>query len=532
MLQTTLLSATLGEDGRTEPPLGPLYIAAALESAGWEVDFRDYQIFEGADAFDPEQLVRFIQGHHNVLMISCLVDMLPVILAAAELIKAARPETYILLGGPGPTAGAAEFLRVFPEIDAIVMGEGEETIQAWAAAYASSDLNARKPIPGMVYRSGDEIVEGGARARIRNLESGVRPAYHLLDWKHYSAGRIITTRGCPYHCSFCDVAPLWGRKATYRDVTSAVEEMILLQDRYNAVGVSIADDTFVLNRDRVREFCHTLLDRGADIQWGCFGRINLMSEELIALMAEAGCRAIFYGIDSGSPRILDRTLKEVSVESILPTLEMSSRYFDRIEASFIWGYPFETYEDFLCTLDLAARASQFSPTVNVQLHMLSPLPSSPIYQEFKDTLIYPEAEDSRFLLLPALLLDERASIVRRVIERAPHLFPGFFSLPTPDKERKRARLNEVFTSLEAMIGRAILDEKVHALWTAEDRILEKELINFSDEASNPERIGTGLALGVFKRLRESKKGSSVVRRKPIRAPGLVRQRNDALLRVL
>jgi anaerobic magnesium-protoporphyrin IX monomethyl ester cyclase len=529
MPQTTLLSATLGEDGRTEPPLGPLYIAAALESAGWEVDFRDFQIFEGADAFDPQQMLRCIDGHHRVLMISCLVDMLPVILAAAELIKAERPETYILLGGPGPTAGAAEFLRVFPEIDAIVMGEGEETIREWAAAYES--LEDRKPIPGMVYRSGDEIVEGGPRGRIRNLESAPRPAYHLLDWKHYSAGRIVTTRGCPYHCSFCDVAPLWGRKATYRDVTSAVEEMILLQDRYNAVGVSIADDTFVLNRDRVREFCNTLLERGADIQWGCFGRINLMSEELIALMAEAGCRAIFYGIDSGSPRILDRTLKELSVESILPTLEMSSRYFDRIEASFIWGYPFETYEDFLCTLDLAAHASEFSPTVNVQLHMLSPLPSSPMYQEFKDTLIHPEAEDSRFLLLPALLLDEQASVVRGVIEKAPHLFPGFFSLPTPDKERKRARLNEVFSSLEAMIGRAILDEQVHALWTAEDRVLERELVNFADTSSNPERIGTGLALGVFKRLRERKK-ESVLPRHPVRTPGMVRQRNDVLLRVL
>jgi anaerobic magnesium-protoporphyrin IX monomethyl ester cyclase len=531
MLQTTLISATLGEDGRTEPPLGPLYIASALENAGWEVDFRDYQIFEGADAFEPRQLLRCIEAHHRVLMISCLVDMLPVILAAAELIKLERPDTYILLGGPGPTAGASEFLNAFPEIDAIVMGEGEETIQEWAVAYASAEL-VGKPIAGMVYRSGDEIVIGGPRGRIRNLETAPRPAYHLLDWKHYSAGRIITTRGCPYHCSFCDVAPLWGRKATYRDVTSAVEEMILLQDRYNAVGVSIADDTFVLNRDRVKEFCYTLLDRGADIQWGCFGRINLMSQELIALMAEAGCTAIFYGIDSGSSRILDRTLKELSVESILPTLEISARYFDRIEASFIWGYPFETYEDFLCTLDLAAQASQFAPTVNVQLHMLSPLPSSPIYQEFRDTLIYPEAEDSRFLLLPALLLDERADVVRGVIEKAPHLFPGFFSLPTPEKERKRARLKEVFTSMEVMIGRAIINDQIHGLWTAENQALEKELANFSETSSNPERIGTGLALGVFKRLRERKKESRLPPKHPIRAPGLVRQRNDVLLRVL
>ena len=221
---------------------------------------------------------------------------------------------------------------------------------------------------------------------------------------------------------------------------------MLLRDRYKTIGVSIADDTFVLNRERVKDFCHVLLDLHADIEWGCFGRINLMSEELISLMAEAGCRAIFYGIDSGSPRILERTLKELSVEQILPTLELSAKYFDRIEAPFIWGYPFEDYEDFLGTIGVAAQASQLASSVNIQLHMLSPLPSSPIYEEFKNTLVLPEREDVRCLLLPALLFDERAGLVREVIERAPHLFPGFFSLPTPEKARKRDRLDEVFSA--------------------------------------------------------------------------------------
>jgi len=150
MLHTTLFSATLGEDGRTEPPLGPLYIAAALEGIGWEVDFRDYQIFDGANAFETERMLRCIQGHHQILMISCLVDMLPVVIAAAMKVKSTRPDTYILIGGPGPTAGAAEFLRTFPELDAIVMGEGEETIQEWAAAYASPE-GVSKPIPGWCF---------------------------------------------------------------------------------------------------------------------------------------------------------------------------------------------------------------------------------------------------------------------------------------------------------------------------------------------------------------------------------------------
>jgi radical SAM superfamily enzyme YgiQ (UPF0313 family) len=493
------------------------------------VDFRDYQLFEGADAFDPNGILHRLEGHQQVLMISCLVDMLPVVIAAAEIIKSTRPDTQIILGGPGPTAAAGQFLAAFPQLDAVVMGEGEETIREWAIAYRNAN-NTRKPIPGMVHRKDGCIVDGGQRNRMQDLQNAVPPAYHLLDWSHYSAGRIITTRGCPYQCSFCDVAPLWGRKTVYRDIASVVEEILLLRDRYGTVAVSIADDTFVLNRDRVRAFCNLMLERRLDVEWGCFGRINLMSEELISLMAKAGCRVIFYGIDSGSPRVLKRTFKELAVDSILPTLEISARYFDRIEASFIWGYPFESHEDFLLTLDLAAKASRFAPKVNVQLHMLDPLPSSPICQEFKETLDKPEQEDSPWLLLPALMLDERASTVRRVIQTAPHLFPAFFCFPTPSKIQKREKLREVLTALHVMIGRAVIDERVYALSASENRELEQELLNQSGTPS--EHIGAGLAIGLFKRMRQKKARHAGQTPEGVRIPGLVRQDNDARLGVL
>ena len=526
---TTLFSATLGEDNQTEPPLGPLYIASALQRLGWEVDFRDYQLFQGANAFDAECMTQCLAGHGQVLMISCLVDMLPVVIKAAELIKSADPDTYILLGGPGPTAGARQFLEVFPQLDAIVMGEGEDTITEWALSWGDSQ-KAGQPIAGLVYRHGGDIVEGGPRNRIRDLQ--MAPAYGLLDWSQYSAGRIITTRGCPYRCSFCDVAPLWGRKAVYRDLVSAVEEIVMLRDRYGRTAVSIADDTFVLDRERVKAFCHLMIERKVGVKWGCFGRINLMSEELIALMAEAGCGAIFYGIDSGSPAVLDRTFKELAAEQIFPTLQISAKYFEIVEASFIWGYPFESYEDFLHTLELAAQASKLAPKVNIQLHMLSPLPSSPIYREFEGSLAKPEEEDARWLLLPSLLLDKRSASVKQVIETDPRLFPGFYCFPTPNKTHKREKLQEVFSALQVMIGRAMVDERVRSLWTHEDSALEHQLLDEAAGASAAERIGTGLALGAFKRIRQKKAGSTGQKLDRVRKPGLVRQRNDDLLRLL
>lgn len=520
------MSATLGEDGKIEPPIGPLYIAAVLESDGWQVDFRDYQLAPDANPFDSDRICRFLCGHENVLMISCFVDMLPVVIAACESIKAGRAETTIILGGPGPTANAAATLRKFPWIDGIVMGEGEETIAEWArivGGRSASDVQL-PPIAGMVHHDKGHVVEGPARHRIPR-ERFLRPTYHLLDWSHYTSARVVTTRGCPYRCSFCDVAPLWGRRAVYRDLDDTIEEMLLLRDRYGKSGIAIVDDTFVINRDRVRRFCELLIERNSGLQWGCFGRINLMSEGLIEVMARAGCRAVFYGIDSGSPTVLRATLKELDADTIYPVLKTSADYFDRIEASFIWGYPFETYDDFQLTLDLAGRASQLAPRVNVQMHMLSPLPSSPLYKEFRGTLLPPEPDDRDWLLLPALLLDERATTVRGIIDRAPELFPGFFTFPTPDKERKREDLRRALRALDYTLGLTMFDERVYKLLSQEDRDAEMHLL---EEANGSEElIGVGLALGLLRRTRRRRQ---VNEDEPGlgRGPSIVRQRNDEL----
>jgi hypothetical protein len=105
--ETTLFSATLGEDQKIEPPLGPLYIASALENAGWKVDFRDYQLFEGVDAFDPGKILKCLKGSGSVVMISCFVDMLPMVIAAAESIKRERPGTYHPEHASSPTGNRA-----------------------------------------------------------------------------------------------------------------------------------------------------------------------------------------------------------------------------------------------------------------------------------------------------------------------------------------------------------------------------------------------------------------------------------------
>src|SRR6185369_3007491 len=114
-------------------------------------------------------------------------------------------------------------------------------------------------------------------------------------------------------------------------------------------------------------------------------------------------------------------------------------------------------------LDVASEASLLAPVVNVQLHMLSPLPLSPIYREFAEQLCDPEPEDSRWLLLPAVLLDERAERVRELVRAHPDIYPGFYSLPTPNKNEKRLQLDEVMRSLTRTIGSTVFDPRTARL---------------------------------------------------------------------
>ena len=225
----TLCSATLGEDGKHEPPLGPLYVAAVLERLGARVDFRDYQLAPEADCFSGRRLADFLANHAKIVAVSCFVDMLPVVIDATRMLCEDNPDTTIILGGPGPSASADRILELYPWVDGVVRGEGEETIEEWMLRRRAGcdDLT---PIAGMSLRRGDRIVSGSSRTRQVDLESLPAPAYHLADWDAYGYARVITTRGCAYRCSFCDVTALWGNRSVYREIDAVIDEMEFLRD--------------------------------------------------------------------------------------------------------------------------------------------------------------------------------------------------------------------------------------------------------------------------------------------------------------
>jgi anaerobic magnesium-protoporphyrin IX monomethyl ester cyclase len=240
--------------------------------------------------------------------------------------------------------------------------------------------------------------------------------------EEYSLMNLVFSRGCPYHCTFCDVAPLWGREHHRRSPENVIEEITFLTKRFGKRNFEFTDETFVLKRAAVFDFCRALRSKGLDVNWSCTGRVNLIDEELLKEMGAAGCRGLFFGIESGSDRVLSRIRKDCSAKDAVAALRLTGRFM-RPVASFIWGFPFETVEDVAQTLLLMVYLSQVG--VDTRLNRLAPFALAPLFKEFGDRLVRLQGKRSASPKEPfeASVLPAGA---RELIAKHPRVFPEFF----------------------------------------------------------------------------------------------------------
>lgn len=417
-------------------PIGPLYVTAVLERAGCTVDFRDYQITSHKRPLSAQNIIRFLSGSERTLGVSCQFNALPFVLNALGEIKERDPQKTIVLGGPGPSAVAEDIVRHFAFIDVIVRGEGEETMLELAEGKPLRDIR------GIVYRDRGTVISTPPRKRIQDLDGLPFPAYHNIDFSKYAHAGIITARGCPFHCTFCEVAPLWGNNTVRRGVANVIAEMRFLHDRYGVRTFHIHDDTFVLDRRWVRDFCRSLRDEGLDVSWLCLGRINLVDEEMLSDMAAAGCRGVQYGIESGSDAVLKRIHKGLTVEQILDVAKTSLRHIDNVTATFMWGFPFESMDDFYETVYLMGVMAGMGCTI--KLLSLAPAPLSPLYRKYSHQLRFSEEYVSNLLwgVLDSTTSKAEKDRVVKMIVRHPEIFSGFYHFHSKDLTEKHTVLKE------------------------------------------------------------------------------------------
>lgn len=411
-------------------PLGPLYLVSVLEQAGFDVDFRDYQLCTHDDPFDPVLVADFCGDPAPVIGLSCMANLLPFAVLAAREIKRRWPDRTVILGGVGPSGVEEKVLQHFPWVDLVAHGEGERSVPILMRVLKEGgDLST---VPGLVFRDGERIVRTPPAARIEDLDRVPRPAFHRVDLARYSGYGMVTSRGCPFPCTFCSVAPIWGRRPYFRSVGDVVDEMVQL---HRTAGIDLflfQDEFFFASEQRVLDFCAALDATGLPLRWKAFGRVNLATDRSMAAMARSGCLEFRLGIETGSPELLLRLKKGFTAEQAVSLVSRATRVFPRVDCFFIWGYPFETMDQFRQSIFQMVAFRLMGARILPSL--LAMLPQTDIYREFKDSgaLKFTPAMLPEYMVTGHevcddghLSLDPRHQAKFDFIQAYPDVFPGF-----------------------------------------------------------------------------------------------------------
>ena len=444
LVNLNMLFIRYGEEIERElhVPLGCLYLTRALEDAGFEVDFLDYQLCPSDDPFDVNVFLSFLKDPAPVIGLSCMANLLPFSLYVMRGIKERFPDRTLVLGGVGSKSVEHQILSRVPYVDVICRGEGERTgpelLRALSCS-SSSSLRKLSEVPGISYRANGAIRHNPDRERIRDLDSIPFPAFHKVDLKKYAGYGMMTSRGCPYKCTFCSVAPVWNHESYSRSPKNIVEEMALLHREAGVDLFLFQDEFFISGKRQVMEFCRELRDSGLGVEWKAFGRVNLVDEEMMRAMADNGCIELRFGIESGSDRILERIKKGFTAAEVLDLIPKAVGIFPRVDAFYVWGYPFETMADF--NQSLFQMVSFRMMGVRILPSLLCLLPQTEIYREWSAKA---QLEFCPYLLPEFVFtghevcqsgeveLPERYQAYFRFIQDNPDIFPGFFHIDLED----------------------------------------------------------------------------------------------------
>ena len=354
------------------PPLGIAYLAAVLEKKGHKVGIID-GFAEGLDYQSLENRIRDFAPD-----IAGITGMTPVIDNAFRTVKAARKYAkHIVIGGPHASMVRKKIFEQAPQIDFSVQGEGETSIVMLIDTIEKgSDINS---IPGLITRD----FENPPACYIENLDSLPLPARHLLPNDKYryilSKGKVTTifsSRGCPYHCIFCDKT-VFGSRWRARSSGNVLKEIELVVKDFGVKSIVFYDDLFTVKKDRVVEICKGIIDRKLAIEWKAEGRVNIVDEDTLKWMKKAGCSMIAYGVESGNQKGLDYLNKGTKVEQIQNAFELTQKAGIKPMGYFVLGIPVETYEDEIGTIEFAKEIK----AAYAQFSVLSPTPGTKLYDD-------------------------------------------------------------------------------------------------------------------------------------------------------
>ncbi len=395
------------------PSVGLATIMACLEKAGYTVKILDML----ATGYDEKGFIEALKDPElKVMGVSAIGATILKSFELAKRAKELRPDVKIIAGGP--------HLSILPEhtmrqgsIDYGIIGEGEITAVE-LMDYVIKKKGTLATIKGLCYMDHGKLIMNEKRPWIANLDDLPFPAYHLLPMDKYRAyavydnGRrtlsMVTSRGCPFLCTFCCSSKVFGGRWRAMSAKKALEHIQRLHDEFGVRHIYFEDDEFTVRHDRVIELCQGMIDKKWDITWDCLTRVSHINDEILAIMAKAGCKSILYGVETGYEEGLKQIKKGITLDQVTKAVKLTQKYGIRVKATFIIGFPWETRENVMQTIDFAAKLGADYPSIQV----LCPFPTTEIYEQIRD-------ED---LFIPEFTVDMYTAILApRSLVRTKHL---------------------------------------------------------------------------------------------------------------
>ncbi len=372
------------------PPLGLGFLISVVRDSGHEVFFIDnylkYTDFVG-EGFLIENKIDIVGIYSNTI---CFESTKKILNDLHKLRSENKWKGIIAVGGPHVSVA----IKTIPDfVDYVVYGEGEKAILEILSEEAETRIIRSFPIKDLdklPFQPWDIFTRLDYDFTSKWID--VKPVFTMN-----------TSRGCPFDCSFCSVGSIWGRRYTFFSAERIIDEIIFLKKNYGAKAIYFREDNFTLNIKRVEKFCNLIITKKIKILWACETRVDNLSKELLKLMSDAGCRALYLGVESGSKKVLKSLNKQINVTQVKNVILWGKEFNINSYCSLITGVPGENIFDLIKTYRMIKKLNPYSYAFNIFVG----LPGSPIYNEILKNKLYEYIDDLGLVYMPGFDIKTR-----------------------------------------------------------------------------------------------------------------------------
>ena len=398
-------------------PLGLTYLSGAVKQAGYDCRILDMDAADAKSgsfdfAHEYDRYRQYVDALNNpehptwrhmreliksespdFIGITAMTTKFGSVIQTARQCRQLLPQVPIIVGGAHASTMPDLTLEI-PEVDVVVRGEAEETLPDLLNHLA--DGKDLADVSGISYRHNGVARHNPDRPYVQNLDSIPLPDRGaLMHPEHYSSedmGVMLNSRGCPFRCSYC--FHMWQRRVRYRSVDNIMSEIRAVRAAFGTSQFHFKDDSFTVNRQQVTALCEAIKREPYRISWSCTTRVDLIDDEILRIMKEAGCNQVSVGIESGSKRILQETDKDITHAQILEAAKRLNHHRIFWSGYFMIGLPNETEEDIRQTFAFLHKARPYYAGLGVY----NPFPRTKLFdQGVQMGLLHPKPDLNHFL---------------------------------------------------------------------------------------------------------------------------------------